>query len=313
MSQSALVIGGAGFLGTGIVRELVAARWHVTVLGRGNKPCLVDGLTFLRADRSQPGALAAAIGTNTYDLVVDCAAYQQPDSEEAVRALTGKTGHYVFISTDFVYAPNYEGPFPIREDTPKEVERTYGTGKLACEGVLRGAWEKGHFPVTTLRPPHIMGAGKELGSGSVEGRDAHLLEHLRAGTGEHVTLLAEGQLLIQPVWNREVGTCIASIAGNERAFGQVFNCTGPECVTTRRYYQLIADRLGVPLVTSSMSSAEYLKRWPERAPFARHRIYDLGHLTETTGYRPRWRLADAIAETVTWMEHVAEHAAQTGA
>ena len=57
---SALVIGGAGFLGTGIVRELLAAGWHVTALGRRNKPLLVDGVPYLRADRATPGALAQA-------------------------------------------------------------------------------------------------------------------------------------------------------------------------------------------------------------------------------------------------------------
>ena len=129
-----------------------------------------------------------------------------------------------------------------------------------------------------------------------------MLERLRAGDPEGITLLAEGQLLIQPVWNREVGACIAHIAGDERALGQVFNCTGPDCVTTRRYYQLIADRLGVPLQAGSLDTRAYLERWPERAPFARHRIYDTSRLTTAAGYRPRFRLEEAIAETVAWME-----------
>jgi nucleoside-diphosphate-sugar epimerase len=150
-----------------------------------------------------------------------------------------------------------------------------------------------------------MGAGKELGSGTVQGRDARLLERLRAGDPDGITLLAEGQLLIQPVWNREVGACIAHIAGDERAFGQVFNCAGPDCVTTRRYYQLIADRLGVPLNAGSLDVRAYLERWPERAPFARHRIYDMRKLTAVTGYRPRFPLWQAIAETATWMEQTA--------
>jgi nucleoside-diphosphate-sugar epimerase len=108
--------------------------------------------------------------------------------------------------------------------------------------------------------------------------------------------------VIQPVWNREVGTCIAHLAGNACAFGQIFNCTGPDCVTTRLYYQLVADRLGLPLRTTSLDVSAYLSQWPDRAPFARHRIYDLRHLTETTGYTPRWPLADAVAETAAWMD-----------
>ena len=299
---SALVIGGAGFLGTGIVRELLAAGWHVTALGRGNKPLLVDGVPYLRADRTTSGALAQATQGQTYDLVVDCAAYKEEDAAGAVSAFTGRTGHYVFISTDFVYSPRIEGPFPTAEDAPKEESLPYGVGKLAAEARLLRAWAEARFPVTILRPPHIMGAGKELGSGSVQGRDLQLLARLRTGDAEGVTLLSEGQLLIQPVWNREVGTCIAHVARDERAFGQVFNCAGPDCVTTRHYYQLIADQLRVPLRAGSVDLRAYLERWPERAPFARHRIYDLRRLEEATGYRPRLRLEEAIAETVMWME-----------
>jgi len=302
MGVSALVIGGAGFLGTGIVRELLAAGWDVTAMGRGNKPLLVDGVTFLRADRGQPGALAASLGDRTYDLVVDCAAYKGVDAQHAISALKGKTEHYVFISTDFVYSPDYEGPFPISEDAPKDHARPYATGKLECEALLHTAWREQGFPGTALRPPHIMGAGKELGSGTVQGRDRQLLRRLRDGDAGGVTLLSEGQLLIQPVWNREVGTCIAGIAGKEASFGQVFNCPGPDAVTTRRYYQVIADYLGVPLHTSSLGVSEYLARWPDKAPFARHRIYDTARLTDLTGYRPHLRLEDAIAETAAWMD-----------
>lgn len=308
MARRALVIGGAGFLGTGIVQELLQAGWEVTSLGRGNKQNTVEGVSFLQADRSQPEALVSAASSNRFDLVVDCAAYQRPHADDAVSAFAGKTGHYVFISTDFVYAPDYEGPFPIKEDAPKEQERPYGVGKLACEAVLAQAWQEQRFPATTLRPPHIMGAGKELGSGTVQGRDPQLLTHVRAGTD--VTLLGEGLLLIQPVWNREVGHCIAHIAGNERAYGQVFNCTGPDCVTTRRYYEIIAGRLGVPLRTTSISVKDYLAQSPDKAPFARHRIYDLSHLIQTTGYQPQLRLEEAIQETVGWMEQqltVASH------
>ena len=83
MSKNALVIGGAGFLGSGIVRELGAAGWNVAVMGRGNKQLSDPGIAFLRVDRTVEGALAAAVGGQTFDLVVDCAAYKAADAEGA--------------------------------------------------------------------------------------------------------------------------------------------------------------------------------------------------------------------------------------
>lgn len=75
MAGEALVIGGAGFLGRGIVNELRRAGWSVTSAGRGRKQNTVPGVAFVRVDRSQPGALARAFGDRRLDLVVDCAAY----------------------------------------------------------------------------------------------------------------------------------------------------------------------------------------------------------------------------------------------
>lgn len=300
MAQRALVIGGAGFLGSGIVQELLAAGWSVSALGRGNSPNRVADVRFIRADRTQPGGLAGILGNERFDLVVDCAAYQRPEAEDAVIAFAGRTGHYVFISTDFVYSPAIEGPFPIVEEAPKETERRYGVGKLACEAVLAEAWRTRRFPYTTLRPPHIVGAGKELGTGSVQGRDRQLLEHMRAGTD--LTLLAEGLLLIAPVHNREVGACIAHLAGQANALGEVFNCTGPEGVTTRVYYEIIARRLGVPLRYDTMPVEEFRHRWPDKAPHARHRLYSLRKLEALTGYHPHFDLEGAITETMEWLE-----------
>jgi nucleoside-diphosphate-sugar epimerase len=108
--------------------------------------------------------------------------------------------------------------------------------------------------------------------------------------------------LIQPVWNREVACCISHIARNDRTFGQAFNCPGSECVTTRRYYQLVADRLGVPLQADSISLCEFRARHPDRAPFARHRLYDTRLLERVGAYRPQLSLDDALGETIAWME-----------
>jgi nucleoside-diphosphate-sugar epimerase len=268
MQQDALVIGGTGFLGTAIVRELLAAGWTVTSAGRGRKANTVPEASFIQVDRGEPGALGAALGRREFDLVVDCAAYRRADAEQAVATLASRVRHYVFISTDFVYAPDLEGPFPITEDAPKERHAPYGVGKLECEATLTEAWQARGFPCTTLRPPHIMGAGKELGSGSVQGRDPQLLSHLRAGTD--LILLAEGQLLIQPVWHREVGTCIAHLAGNAQAFGKIFNCAGPTCVTTSAASVAVTVN-GPPAGTSSTStrassvSCSSVSRWP-RSP-----------------------------------------------
>ena len=300
MTRSALVIGGTGFLGTGIVEELLLAGWSVTSLGRGRIPNRATQAAFIQCDRNTPGALAAAVADGRFDLVVDCAAYKAPEAQSVIESLATRTGHYVLISTDFVYAAPPDLRYPLSEDAPKQTEAPYGGGKLACEAALAAAWKDRQFPSTSLRPPHILGHGKVLGADFSQMRDPQVLDRIRSGNG--LTLIADGQLLIQPVWHREIGRCIAHIAGNPAAFGQIFNIAGPDCVTTLEYYQIIARRLNVELRFRSLSLAEVAATMPDRAPVLRHRIYDTTRLRTTTGYVPSLRLDDAIAETLAWMQ-----------
>ncbi|MDQ2686744.1 MAG: NAD-dependent epimerase/dehydratase family protein, partial [Armatimonadota bacterium] len=146
MPKQALVIGGTGFLGAAIVRELRAAGWELTTLARGRQGNPFHDVSLIVADRSQPGALAQAIRGRDFDLVVDCAGFQEPDAAAAMEAFTGRIGLYVFISTDFVYAAAPDARFPVREDAPKNPELPYAAGKLACEAALGHAWETQRFP-----------------------------------------------------------------------------------------------------------------------------------------------------------------------
>ena len=296
MAQEALVIGGSGLLGGALARELLAARWRVANLSRGQKPSPGGVVEQLTADRSKPGELTTALRGRSFDLVVDCAAYRRNDAIEAVDALYGRIGHYVFISTDFVYAADPGARYPLREEAAKTTANSYSAGKLECEQVLAEAHADRRFPATTLRPPHILGAGRPAGSDPLSMRDADLAGKIRRG--EAVRMLAEGQLLIQPVWNRQIGVCVRHIAGNSATFGGTFNCTGGDCVTTLRYYQMVAEWVGAPLRAEFVTLDRFLAENPHQAHIARHRCYDMDRLRDATEYIPTMRLEEALAETL---------------
>ena len=298
-----MVIGGTGFLGAIIARELRRTGWEVTALARGHQANPSPDIPLLRADRTQPGALLAATQGHYFSLVIDCAAFQESDAAAAVAAFSGRVDLYVFISTDFVYAARPDARFPLQEDAPKQWNLPYAGGKLACETLLLRAWETQRFPVTILRPPHILGAGRPLGCDPLVMRQPRLLEEIR--TGRTLPLLAEGQFLIQPVWNQEVAACIAHLAaatGQDKVFGQVLNCAGPDAITTRHYYEIIAGILGVPLLVRSVALDEFVRQSPDQAHMARHRIYDLSRLRDVTGFTPRGGVDDAIHDTMRWIE-----------
>ncbi|MFD0679311.1 MULTISPECIES: NAD-dependent epimerase/dehydratase family protein [unclassified Paenibacillus] len=277
MGKIALIIGGSGFLGGAITTQLIEDGWDTHVLSRGNKP-VTKGGTIIQADRSIREELQAALEGRHYDLVVDCAGYKELDSLNSLHSLNGRCGHYVFISTDYVYASTTRTVFPIAESAETQRDTAYAVGKLDCERLFLEAWEKERFPVTILRPPHILGAGKELGSDQVLGRDTGLLDKIRSGDG--LKLLNDGLMLIQPVWTREIALCIAHIAGMEQSFGHIFNCAGPDAITAKRYYEIVAGLLDVELQFSSVLLHSFLQNKPNDVHHARHRIYDTSRLTE---------------------------------
>lgn len=297
-NRSALVIGGSGLLGRGVARELCGTGWTVVLLSRGNQmiPKDLENREWLFADRSKEDTLREAVGTRSFDLVIDCAAYSLTDVQVVYGCMRGRVGHYFFIGTDFVHDSADLTNFPLGEDAPKIKGLPYATGKLEAENFLLGNASDEGFPVTILRPPHILGEGRPAGCDPLAGgRDSALPERLRSG--EILPLIIGGQFLIQPVWSREVGRIVDHLFARPETFGSILNCAGGEVVTVRRYYQILAECLGVESAFRSVSLEDFIEGDPGKAHIARHRIYSLERL-RSLGYQPHLSLREAMVETL---------------
>ena len=170
-----LVIGGTRFMGYQLTWRLVAAGHEVTLLNRGTHADPFGArVSRLRADRTQKEFFTALAGRE-FDAAVDFAAFQRADAEGVVKALEGRVGHYVLISTGQVYLVRADPPVPAREedyDGPLMAEAPpghrdrgdweYGMGKRACEDVLAAAWSERRFPSTRLRIPIVNGERDHL-------------------------------------------------------------------------------------------------------------------------------------------------------
>src|SRR5262249_5730370 len=143
-SMNALVIGGTRNLGPGIVQALLAEKYSVSVLNRGQTPgSLPPGIERLFADRSNASELKQELGKRDFDLVVDTTLYNGADAASTVEIFHGRVGSYVFISTGQVYLVLQPGARPFHESAyngtvmpcppksrPSDVDEwLYGTGK----------------------------------------------------------------------------------------------------------------------------------------------------------------------------------------
>jgi nucleoside-diphosphate-sugar epimerase len=295
-----LILGGTGFLSGALARVVREAGHGVTIFTRGQSPRpMPEGVTALVGDRHDPAAFRELGVDRAYDAVIDCICYTAEDARADVQTFAGRAGHLVMISTDFVYGGEPRR-LPLTEEAPREAAGSYGRNKVAAEEVFAAAWRESRFPITVLRPPHIMGEGGLLGTGSLRGRDPELLAGLRRG--EPQVLLDGGALLIQPVVHRDIAAAALAVIGASATRGQAYNMAGGEVVTSRRYYEIIAEELGTGLTVRSLPSSIYLEVYPERVPFAQHRCYDQGKLARDAGFAPQIGVREAVREMIAWLE-----------
>jgi nucleoside-diphosphate-sugar epimerase len=290
-----LLIGGSGFV-SGTLAQVALAQGHrVWVLTRGLRPLRPD-VVHLVADRHDSPVFAGAVdlAATHWDLAVDCIAYHPDDIRQDLATLSGRVGHFVFISTDFVFDPVHR-KFPQPEEADFYLADGYGGLKRQCEQVLLSP-PAPEMNWTVIRPCHIYGPGSELGCLPAHGRDPQLIRKLQTGTP--LQLVGGGYFLQQPVFARDLAAIILNLAGKPATYSQIYNIAGPDVVESREYYRLIAACLGVTLRIAEVPVDEFRQAHPEAASFLCHRIYDLYKLRRSGVTVPATPLAAGLREHV---------------
>ena len=180
MGERALVVGGAGFIGSNLVERLVGQGYSVAVvdnltLGKKEylKGLIEGGITFLEKDFSNPAETIQVFRQNEVDIVFHLAANSDirrsaadPDVDfqntfmttlNIVRAMSQfKVRKLVFASTSAIYGD--PGDRLISEDSgPLLPESYYGGAKLASEAFISAYANMNDFKVWICRFPNVVG------------------------------------------------------------------------------------------------------------------------------------------------------------
>jgi 2'-hydroxyisoflavone reductase len=161
-SLDVLVLGGTSWVGGEIARQAAGRGHRVTCLARGESGEPPEGVTWIRADRTDPTAYHEVAG-RTWDAVFDVS--WQPDQvRSALRSLAERTTHWVYVSSASVYAeeetPDTDEAAPLHDphsgEGPVDIE-VYGPAKVVCEQACRDAMGEAH--VLAARAGLIAGYG----------------------------------------------------------------------------------------------------------------------------------------------------------
>jgi 2'-hydroxyisoflavone reductase len=134
---SVLVLGGTAWLGGLTSRHAVERGLDVTCLARGSSGSVPEGVTWVRADRTDATAYDE-VAARDWDVVVDVS-WQPAFVRSALAALAERAGHWVYVSSISAYADGLEAGSdesaalaePFAGDGPAGFE-DYPGAKVAC-------------------------------------------------------------------------------------------------------------------------------------------------------------------------------------
>ena len=192
--MSVLVTGGAGYIGSHMVLDLLDAGENVIVvddLSTGVRSTVPPGARLIHGDTGDQGLIEAAIRENAVDAVIHFAgsivvpesvanplAYYHNNTVKS-RALMEscvRTGvkYFIFSSTAAVYGMPEENP--VREDAELKPISPYGTSKLMTELMLADVARAYDFRYVALRYFNVAGADPKGRSGQSTPQATHLIK-----------------------------------------------------------------------------------------------------------------------------------------
>ncbi|MBR9984281.1 MAG: UDP-glucose 4-epimerase GalE [Desulfosarcina sp.] len=192
MNKKILVVGGAGYIGAHMVRQLAIAGCDVVVLDSlptGSRKLVQVG-EFIQGSLGDPSLLDRLFAEHAFDAVMHFAAFSQVGESmhqplayyrnnlaETVALLDGMVRHdvkrFIFSSTAAVYGEPVATP--ITEDHSCAPTNPYGNTKLAVERMLADCDEAYGLKYTALRYFNAAGADESAEIGELHDPETHLI------------------------------------------------------------------------------------------------------------------------------------------
>jgi UDP-glucose 4-epimerase len=317
MTHSVLVTGGAGFIGSHVVRAFAGRGSSVTVLddlSSGKRANLPEGVTFIEEDIRSPNA-ARVVREGKFDVICHLAAQidvrksvEDPAYDvavniggslnllEAMRQSGRKSTRFIFSSTGGALYGDVE-TLPTPESFAKDPQSPYGNAKLSVELYL-GYYARVHgLDTVALRYGNVYGPRQD--SHGEAGVVAIFCERVLAG--RKLTVFGDGEqtrdyVYVADVANANVLAATKPLPAAGPLDSRSFNVgTGVETSVAE-----LAD-----LIRGVSGTTPVVEHAPDRAGEVRRSVLLAAKAKDVLGWAPRMSIADGIAETYKWF--AAEH------
>lgn len=238
------MIGGTGLISAPMTEMFVARGDAVIHYNRGKFDLYPApaGVVTVHGDRTDYAAFERQMHElGTFDCVIDMVGYLPEDGPSVVRALRGRTGHFIFCSTVDVYRKP-AGRYPVSEDEGFGGLNSYSRNKVTIEKTLWEACAQGGFPLTVIRPAYTYGEGRGP-LHSFGGRTSYI-DRLRKG--KPIVVHGDGSSFWTACHKEDVAGAFVHAAGNAQTIGKAYHTPGEEWMTWNMYHQAAAEAIGAP-------------------------------------------------------------------
>lgn len=253
-SRSALVTGGTGFVGSHLVRDLLAEGWEVRTCGRGPRPEDLDpAVAYHRADLAGDALLEPLVdGAGLVFHLAGLSSSVATPGEmyranvDGTRRLVqaarkAQVERLVHVSTTSVYGKKIQLPQPVPEDVEPHPGEGYAESKWLAEEEVRSGLDDG-LPATILRPVTVYGPGAvKLVASTI--LDAAIERH--AGLASFVVPADPVELRLVHV--DDVVGAMRHLAAHDDAVGGAFNLASGVYPSSHEVGGLVAEELGLDL------------------------------------------------------------------
>ncbi|WP_291430368.1 UDP-glucose 4-epimerase GalE [Deinococcus sp.] len=318
-----LVVGGAGYIGSHTVRQLIRAGHSPVVfdnLSSGHAEALPAEVPLVRGDLLDADAVRAALNAHQPDAVIHFAAlievgesmraparYYRNNVVGSLNLLQAITETrkvpLVFSSTAAVYGTTDLVPIP--ENAAMQPESVYGETKLMTENMIHAFHTAHGLPYTVLRYFNVCGAAPEGDIGEAHAGKSHLIE-LAALTalGQREKMFIFGDdyptpdgtcirdyVHVQDLADAHVLAVEALLAG-QRTQG-TFNVGLGHGFSVKEVLDTVDDVIGTPLNRELA---------PRRAGDPPRLVADATRIREELGFKPQFTDLKEIVQTA-WNWH----------
>src|ERR1700676_1896722 len=314
-----LLIGGTGFIGPFLVRNLTEKGHDVAVFHRGNaKPGLPDSVRRMVGDRNDLGKDRGEFERFAPDVVVDVLLSDERQAQALMDCMRGITRRVIAISSQDVYrayavllkkTPGPMQELPITEESelrtqlhPYDREQlrrsqaafswvTEDYDKIPVEKIILGDRK---LPGTVLRLPMVYGPGDPL--------HRFFATLKRMDDGRPAILIQDDFAKFIPPrgYVEDVAAAIALATVSDRAKGRIYNIAAEQNFSELEWARKIGDAVGwkgsiVPIPADKIPAH---LRMPLNAE--QHWIVSSKRIRTELGFVEAISLADGIERTIRW-------------